>query len=239
MLGCEFDYAKFLLLAEEDEAGQSWANWQRLITAGKPDLIKQTKLTALGAGTIIPGKRRYVFEAWGETARYAGCLGEFWLRRATRLDVKTSMLPWIDQDVDNLASRWKLVDRSRNVQTFQSRPRTKRDGRSAGGRGIALGSHKSDLRISVYKRPRDCYRLEVQASGRLLRRLISEALEEWYQAKDAPTPVLWDLVRENILGTGIDRCLKSAGLSEYVLPDEVPPPDLKTLFDPHQSGNSS
>jgi len=239
MLGSEFDYAKFLILADQDEAGQLWTNWQRLVSAGDPKLIKQCKLTSLGAQTIVSGKRRYVFECWGETARYVSCLGEYWLRRATRLDVKTSMLSWIDQDVDNLAARWKIVDKSRNVQTFQSRSRTKRDGRSAGGRGIALGSHKSDLRISVYKRPKDCYRLEVQASGRLLRRLVAEALEEWFQTRDAPTPVLWDLTRENILGTGIDRCLKSAGLPEYTLPDEIPAPDLKTLFDPHGSGNSS
>lgn len=62
-----------------------------------------------------------------------------------------------------------------SVNRYTSRPRTKRGGRDAGGEGIGLGAHSSDRRVTVYKRGRDPWAVELQVSGKMALAAIAEA----------------------------------------------------------------
>lgn len=218
----KFDYIRFLFVLPEDEANQIWMVFKRQLTNGEYDLLKQVKLTALGVSLTNPSRRRYVMEAWGEAASYAPLLNTQWMGNLIRADVKSPALAWDEGDIDLLYQRWLAHDKVRNINRFKTRPRQKSGGRTSGGEGVALGSHKSQLRVSVYRRHGQPFRVESQVTGMRLRGLVEEAKEEWLMSPRGTSTDPWSSLLENVLGTGIDRLLRSAGLDAVTLPACIP-----------------
>lgn len=64
---------------------------------------------------------------------------------------------------------------NRNVNLFDTRERKKTEGRHAGGVGIAIGSHKSDMRLVIYKRKSEDGAIELQITGDVLGTLVTDA----------------------------------------------------------------
>lgn len=62
--------------------------------------------------------------------------------------------------------------RKRNVRKYSTRKRQKEFGRDSGGIGLAFGSHKSDVRLTMYKRTGDSGAIEIQLSGKRLANII-------------------------------------------------------------------
>lgn len=124
-------------------------------------------------------KRLYSFETWGKLsdvmARYAD--DREWAH-LQRLDYQIPC-DIDDEKIHGLYEHLrKNKARGRNVTSFDTRPREKSQGRHAGGHGVALGSHKSDKRLSISKRKGESGYIELQLSGKLLRTLVGEALQK-------------------------------------------------------------
>jgi len=165
MLRC--DYAKFavkLTVAAAVQAQQDFINAMEQ----HPEQGKE------GKGYNITSVRRYddgtylyVFETWGVQAEAIQYLDfDRWSKHLDRLDVRRDM----DVSPSGVNSIYNhLLEHkagNRNVQLFNSRTRSKRQGRQSGGQGIAIGSHKSDFRMTVYKRGNERGAIEFQLQGK-------------------------------------------------------------------------
>lgn len=67
-----------------------------------------------------------------------------------------------------------------------SRPRARRGGRDGGGELLAVGSHASDTRLTVYKRGREDWATEAQTSGKIFQGLLAFA-GHLYSSQEVPT----------------------------------------------------
>lgn len=142
------------------------------------DLVREAGLTlnrnhrCLGSEGF-GGKRIYSYETWGEASDvWARALpAEKW-SNLHRLDFRIE----VDVDVEKLAGLVHHVERvgkfGRNVQYFSTRERDKKEGRHAGGKGVSIGSHKSDRRLVIYRKKGERGAVELQLSGALLRRMV-------------------------------------------------------------------
>lgn len=127
-------------------------------------------------GASRDGKGKYAIETWGEGSSL------FWYlvmkdcpSALVRLDVRTGM-PDVEMDVVlNLKAVLAVAGSQYNTFTYGSKSRSKAGGGNQGGQGMAIGSHKSDLRISFYKKPQQAAAYEVQCSGAMLARIMKEA----------------------------------------------------------------
>lgn len=131
----------------------------------------------LGANTVN-GKRLYSYETWGEASDvWAKAIGPDQWSNLHRLDFRFEC----DVDVEKLAGLVHHVERvgkfGRNVQYFSTREREKKEGRHAGGKGVSIGSHKSDRRLVIYKKKGERGAVELQLSGGLLVRMVGIAKE--------------------------------------------------------------
>lgn len=122
-------------------------------------------------------KRLYTFETWGIFSdHWAQVVGDRYWTEVERLDLR------IECDVDagkllGVADHISKVGKyGRNVQYFDTREREKKAGRHAGGKGVSVGSHKSDRRLVIYKRKGERGAIELQLSGKLLHGLVAAAV---------------------------------------------------------------
>lgn len=227
----EFDYIKFLMICDQDEFARRYALFYDACERAAEGRPVTAKMVALGQNIgYADNKRRYVLEAWGYTAEALWRLPWQWCKWLVRLDIKQVAEDWSDLDVDNLFQRWNMYDTVRNKQSFNSRHRSKREGRSGGGRGIALGSHKSDLRVSVYRRRGQPYHMEVQLMGKRLRSLISDTAEQRRLMTEADQMKFWTQLCVDGFYVGLIQATKSAGLNVLNLTDKIEPPN-NGLFD--------
>lgn len=197
------DYAKFTVYQYHDVFQDAYlAEWYRTLGPDTQDGRKVWRLTALG--TTIDGKGRYTLETWGHTAGDVTCLKwERWGKFLTRLDV-VSVFPnenphMLDQLYDELRTRGLR----HNLTRMSSKPRSKSGGKSAGGESIAVGSHKSDFRYSIYWRDYSLVRTEVQLSGNQLKRMTAEA-DRVCNRDDGVVIDPWSLIEANVWAKGME-----------------------------------
>lgn len=124
------------------------------------------------------GLRLYTVETWGPCAdAVAKALPTKYYPNISRLDFRIE----VDINAERLPDLTRFVEKEgrygRNVSYFNTRERVKKEGRHAGGRGVAIGSHKSDSRMAVYKRKGEKGAIEVQISGDTARRLSTLAVD--------------------------------------------------------------
>lgn len=124
-------------------------------------------------------KRLYSFETWGPFSdAWAQTVGPLKWMELQRLDIRIEC----DIDPEKLTGLYGHVSANgkygRNVNLFDSREREKKEGRHAGGKGISIGSHKSDRRLVIYRRKGEPGAIELQLSGRTLQKLVAAVVAE-------------------------------------------------------------
>lgn len=108
-------------------------------------------------------------EFWGPSAEFVKYLDwDEWSPRLQRVDVKRSSEYIDEKTVLGLHSRLINQKGTQTLSLISSKSRSKRKGRDAGGTGLALGAHKSDLRVTVYRKPKESGSFEGQMRGRRL-----------------------------------------------------------------------
>lgn len=172
-----FDRFDTLHHQEFDRWQHTYRKWaeQAEYTAAENETGKSWNSRCLGADDAT-GKRLYSFETWGRFSEaWAQTVNPAEYDNLQRLDyrieadIDTSKLPGFAHHVE---SNGRF---GRNVSTFSSREREKKEGRHAGGKGCSIGSHKSDRRLVIYRRKGESGAIELQLSGQTLRRMVQAA----------------------------------------------------------------
>lgn len=182
---------------------------------GREVWINGTKVRAMGA--VDGAKRRYFFSAWGRAARIVQYLPVTWAPFVRRLDVKCWEAGLTGAQADTIGNTLLTSKPAYNITVINSKPRRKTDDRDAGGKGFAIGSHKSDLRVSSYTRGGAPYCLEFQCKGDMLDRILNNCLRDTMVRGD--NLVFWSCVKEQIQACGgarYTRALSAAGIGQYV-----------------------
>jgi hypothetical protein len=228
------DYAKFILEMERDRFDQYY---QALCTLSHErkyhgDFLKSHKVTRLWADGR--GMETWSIELWGEWAGLVSLLSSpTWILALRRFDVRAIAWDTDEETIVNLGQHLQRHVTTYNVNVYSTRPGSKRQGRDRGGKGFAIGSHKSDLRITVYKRTGEPAAIEAQCSGAMLRRLVKNSIEVVPLGKDSSATVreLSDQII-TLARARFNRVLELAGIGAYW--PVIGPPELPNV-DPVQS----
>lgn len=181
------DYVRVLFRGPV-EGTERWQNSIRDMLAEKyrPTAAEMRKHCKFG--TMFDGKTKKVapyFEVWGEAAdQIAYEMPMRWKDDITRLDFRT-VIPDPPKDPAMLADDFMNLNGNnrRSIGFKKSPPRTKVEGRDAGGTSITIGSHESDRRLAIYKRGKERWALECQYSRQGVRELINLAWQYWSETK--------------------------------------------------------
>ncbi len=201
------DYSKFVLTVEQDLFAHLYAHWLDTLAGDVPlALVKGLKMTCLGERA--PGKRMYILEAWGETAYKTRNLEwSTWSHHLRRLDVRMELRYASQESVKAVYEHLLQQTQRQNLSWFSSRPRSKRGGGATGGEGFALGSHKSDVRLVVYKKPNQPWVCESQVTDNVLQRLVSSASSA-YDGTPEGSQMAWSILVGSVSTIGRQRASK-------------------------------
>jgi hypothetical protein len=159
------------------------------------------------------GRVMYSFEAWGVDSNLCANLPwGAWAQYIVRMDARneaTIARDGIDRMYQHMR---KNKVGSRNLQLFDSRARSKRNGRDTGGYGIAMGSHKSDLRMTMYVRGSENGAVEFQMQGPKLRRLVEIVNRSATTMRTDDSPNLWLLLMQHVNADGMGELATLTGL---------------------------
>lgn len=229
------DYAKFLITC----APENWHHYYSELNRESHEMkcsgewLKSHKVNRLWYNADA-GLETWSVDIWGEWAIIVDRLPINWVECLKRLDVRATI--W-DADKDTILNIGQHLQRhvtSHNINVFSTKPASKRLGRDRGGVGFAIGSHKSDLRITTYKRTGEPVAQEFQCSGAMLDRLRNDLLSKY--ANVWQTYSIWVGLKHMIEAEGqkrLARVMESAGIGTYW--PVLGPADLPAL-PPIQSG---
>lgn len=176
MRTADYDYCK--LAFEGNPASPRYAEdleeWRKNI-----DTVNrmQGTVTPVRQETLYVGGNRamHIAETWGEQSRSLVWSLAFLspaVAQQTRLLRVDLRQKFISEDAFERAMRAATEVKGRNLQTFNTRLRTKAGDRDAGGQGAAIGSHKSDRRVSLYRRGKEFPAYEVQLRMRAVAKAV-------------------------------------------------------------------
>lgn len=198
------DYCKLLLHMDYDQ----FETWYKPIRTFWADRIAQGYVCRTPRvkplGTVAgDNKRRYVVESWGlDASALLNRTIEAHSSNITRIDIRIGLEYLTYVDIVQLIDSFRSESSRLSKYIYESPIRQRTDGRHGGGMGIAIGSHKSDVRVSVYKRANEYAAYEVQASGDVLKRILSEYRQSLRDL--SPIDALGD-VYNSILALGSER----------------------------------
>ena len=241
------DYAKFLIECEPEV----WNHMYRVFCETSHEMkfagefLKSHKPPRLWYNAE-KGMETWSLEVWGEWAGIVSKLPSDWILSLKRFDVRAIVWDAGDDTIIDLGQHLQRTVTSHNIHVYSTKPASKRLGRDRGGKGFAIGSHKSDLRVTCYKRTGEPVAQEFQCTGAMLTRLKLAAWD-WYQ-KTGKTIDIWRNLGSRIEAEGnkrLMRVLESAGVGTYwptIGPHDMPqlPPtqgafiaELSDLIDDH------
>lgn len=232
------DYAKFLIEADPDVWNQMYRVFcetsHQMKFAG--EFLKSHKTNRLWFNAE-KGMETWSLEVWGEWAGIVSRLPADWLLSLKRYDVRAVVWDASAETIVDLGQHLQRNVTSHNIHVYSTKPASKRMGRDRGGKGFAIGSHKSDLRISCYKRTGEPVAQEFQCTGAMLVRLKMAAWK-WYH-DTGKTIDIWRNLGHRIEVEGnrrLVRVLESAGVGTYwptIGPHDLPVlPDTQAAFIP-------
>ncbi len=209
----------YLSLWFEMEPDQFHTHLARLdaIAAENPscsDWKGMSKVKAIGQ--TASGKRRYAVSAWGRGANIVSYLPVSYHTYIHRLDIKAWPEGYTMDDLKELRAQMLNKPCGYNLTMHDGKLRQKTDKRDAGGTSLGIGSHKSDLRVSIYGRGNENVCIEYQMSGDMLRRVLMDAAMSAENRRDPF--VFWIMVKDKLqqLGTArYNRALDTAGISRW------------------------
>lgn len=176
-------------------------------------------------------------DIWGEWAGVVELLPVSFFPCLRRFDVRATIWDCDEATVVRIGSYLAEHVTSHNVTTYSTKPASKRLGRDRGGKGFGIGSHKSDLRVTVYKRSGEPAAQEYQCSGTMLHNIIAKLIEGGCLDNQTISP--WAALSRDVQARGaarIDSVFNSAGLARYwpVLAAEPLPalPPIQSVFLP-------
>ena len=229
------DYAKFLIECDPSLWHQFYAELNReshkIKCAG--EWLKSHKVNRLWYNAEA-GLETWSIEIWGEWSAVVDNLPQAWFLFLKRYDVRA--IVW-DATKDTILDMGQHLQRhvtSHNINVFSTKPATKRLGRDRGGVGFAIGSHKSDLRITCYKRTGEPVAQEFQCTGAMLSRLVTTVWNDLHTRGGQVN--LFKALERSIRKEGekrLTRVLESAGVGTYW--PTLGPADLPEL-PPMQAG---
>lgn len=211
------DYAKFMF----ECAPEVWNHMYRVVNETSHEMkfngewLKSHKTQRLWFNAE-KGMETWTLEIWGEWTGIVERLPSEWVLDLKRFDVRA--IVW-DAGRDTILDLGQHLQRnvtSHNINVYNTKPATKRLGRDRGGVGFAIGSHKSDLRVTCYKRTGEPVAQEFQCTGAMLSRLKLAAWD-WYQ-KTGKTVDVWKNLSFRVQKEGntrLQRVLESAGIGTY------------------------
>jgi hypothetical protein len=211
------DYAKFLFECQPEV----WNHMYRVFCETSHEMkfagefLKSHKTNRLWYNAE-KGMETWSLEIWGEWTGIVTRLSADWLLSLKRFDVRAIVWDATKDTILDLGQHLQRNVTSHNVNVFSTKPATKRLGRDRGGVGFAIGSHKSDLRVTCYKRTGETVAQEFQCTGAMLSRLKLAAWD-WYQ-KTSKTIDPWVNLGKRIEAEGnkrLMRVLESAGVGTY------------------------
>lgn len=152
-----------------------------------------------------------VWECWGTASTFVyGLDFRAWFPHLSRLDVRRE-LPTIDAlGLDVMYSAFRAQGITRTVHRYHSPARQKRNGQSAGGDSLAVGSHKSDFRTTWYKHDGRALAWEIQCQHDALGHAAQVAYTLHKDAYDSFA--CWEWLQQNIIAIGEARTAKGTGL---------------------------
>lgn len=213
-----FDYVKCSISMEYDLA-QEYANtWYDTFDPERGKDRAQRHANVQSVRRNRDGTFLYSFEAWGENAeRIKQMPFEVWAPHLHRMDVRGNV-EITPGGIDRLYSYLtKHKAGSKNVSLFSSRKRSKRAGRDTGGYGIAIGSHKSNLRTTFYVRGSERGAYEFQCMGSLLEGSVATASKLLSSPIIADDTRKWGAVAQQLWIRGMNDFESSSGLEEHEL----------------------
>ncbi len=212
-----YDYAKFLIECSPD----TWIHWYGELNRESHEMkahgewLKSHKVNRLWYNAA-QDKETWSIDIWGEWAAIVERLPLQWIAFLKRADVRAIVWDATKDTILDLGQHLQRNITSHNVHVYNTKAATKRLGRDRGGVGFAIGSHKSDLRITCYKRTSEPVAQEFQCSGAMLKRLKDECFEQekYYTGVYS----MWDGLRVKIENEGnkrLMRVLESAAVGTY------------------------
>lgn len=231
------DYAKFLIECEPD----LWHHYYTELTRESHEYkaagewLKSHKVNRLWFNKEA-GLETWSIEIWGEWTGLVDRLPQAWFLFLRRYDVRAIIWDATRDTILDLGQHLQRNITSHNVNVYNTRPATKRLGRDRGGVGFAIGSHKSDLRITCYKRTGEPVAQEFQCSGTMLSRMVTKVWNDLH-TKGGQVNLFKALERE-VRSAGerrLNRVLEAAQVGTYwpvVGPADLPslPPIQSTLI---------
>lgn len=211
------DYAKWLFVLPRGLFHQYYEAFCRESHQVKfsGEFLRNHRVTALPSQNL--DYENTVLEVWGEWAGLCERMtGDEWLTSLRRLDIRGTV--W-DASTDAVLYTGQLIQRADvgyNVEVFNSKPASKRQGRDRGGKGFRIGSRKSDVCVVCYRRTGEPVALEFRVQGTVLRKLYTQVITEM------PTPVKWHSrwaylkqLTQDIGEQRFNRILDRAGIGVY------------------------
>jgi hypothetical protein len=211
------DYAKFLISC----APQTWHQWYGELTRESHELkvagewLKSHKVNRLWYNSDSD-METWSIDIWGEWAAIVYRLPPNWLPFLKRLDVRAIVWDATQETILDVGQHLQRNVTSHNINVFSTKKASKRMGRDRGGVGFAIGSHKSDLRVTCYKRTGEPVAQEFQCSGAMLTRLMGDTIR--LIGPNAETRSVWRQLRLLVEQEGnkrLMRVLESAGIGTY------------------------
>jgi hypothetical protein len=185
-------------------------------------------------GDTGAGRRRYWITVIGSAALVVNHLPFSWWPHVTRLDVKATDLEYTDEEVHFMRCELLGHKNPYNIVAMNSKDRLKNEKRDAGGQGFSIGSHKSDLRVAMYRRGREGVGLEFQCKDDTLERLQKKHAAAFPPSEHPST--YWLALKQDIILVGeqrFARAFAAAGLySSPIIGERDFPADAAPVPDP-------
>jgi hypothetical protein len=150
------------------------------------------------------GEYLYTVQVWGDLCGFVTRLdfGRY-AKYVTRLDFRMELAV----TKDGLASLGDVAKQnnsaSRNITSYDTRARDKKEGRHAGGIGLALGSHGSTKRLTFYKRGNEKGAMEYQTQMTECSKIINRAIDSASRDTAPDNASKWAYVLMHGLDTGM------------------------------------
>ncbi len=174
------DYLKFLFACDEEMFQDTYAPIWRMLKASATEFgvkDQHAKMTVLGGKGIKDS--RYIVEFVGPVAEFLKLsIPVSWYRSLRRIDWRTEMRE-LTSSLLAKAQAWAVLQEKgkRNVSTFNTPSRIKTTSRDVGGRGIFLGSRKSNVCSALYRRGSELGAYEFRLQNELCRELVAEVFD--------------------------------------------------------------
>jgi len=232
------DYAKFVFTVPSGTWHQYSQRFHEVSHTRKyqAEWLKSHKMSCW-YGDAVSGNETWSVDIWGEWAGIVELLPVAFFLNLRRFDLRATIWDCDDDTIINIGQHLQRHVTSHNINVFSTKPASKRLGRDRGGKGFAIGSHKSDLRVTVYKRSGEPAAQEFQCSGAMLKNSVELIAQGGYGREQVID--VWSALRSRIQSQGEIRVAKvfnSARIGTYwpiLQTQELPDlPDKQSAFIP-------